>query len=517
MTTQIAIEDNLDHERAKLLGSLLLFTKLFYKLRTGREFEISQPIGRESHHLTIFRELKLTFELKQLNLGINVAPGSGKSEMLIHFVAWAMAHYPDSNFLYISYSVEIATKHTHTIRQIMEMPHYKELFGVSIKSESAAKDNFMTHQGGSVKAFGSMGSITGQDAGLPNLDRFSGALIMDDMHKPSEVHSDTMRNGVITNYKQTIKPRRRGINVPFIFIGQVLHQHGLSAYLFSGEDGNEWKQVVLPSLDENLNALYPKVHPKEFLLREKEHNPYVFASQYQQKALPAGGGIFKEEWFTFLDLEPEVLVTFITVDSAETSKTYNDATVFSFWGIYKIYNYGIETELYGLVWLDCIEIWVEPKDLQSEFLNFYAGCMRHTVKPKIVCIEKKSTGVTLLSVLGGMQGLQLMDLPRLKNKTERFLEVQPYIAAKQITFIRYAKHTQLCIEHCKKITANNTHARDDIADTLADAVKIALIDKTVLMSIKMGAKRQNDIVSRMAKEHQMTQQMIRGAYGQRRI
>ncbi len=103
MTTLISQdEDNLDHERAKLLGSLLLFTKVFYKLRTGREFEISEPVSRESHHLTIFRELKRTFELKQLNLGINVAPGSGKSEMLIHFVAWAMAHYPDSNFLYVT-------------------------------------------------------------------------------------------------------------------------------------------------------------------------------------------------------------------------------------------------------------------------------------------------------------------------------------------------------------------------------------------------------------------------------
>ena len=34
-----------------------------------------------------------------------------------------------------------------------------------------------------------------------------------------------------------------------------------------------------------------------------------------------------------------------------------------------------------------------------------------------------------------------------------------------------------------KITANETHRRDDIADTFADAVKIALIDKTILTAV----------------------------------
>lgn len=35
-----------------------------------------------------------------------------------------------------------------------------------------------------------------------------------------------------------------------------------------------------------------------------------------------------------------------------------------------------------------------------------------------------------------------------------------------------------------KITANNTHRYDDIADTLADAIKIALIDKIVTRGLE---------------------------------
>jgi len=37
----------------------------------------------------------------------------------------------------------------------------------------------------------------------------------------------------------------------------------------------------------------------------------------------------------------------------------------------------------------------------------------------------------------------------------------------------------MCVSHMMKITANNSHRFDDIADTAYDAVKIALIDKTL--------------------------------------
>src|SRR5689334_19011002 len=144
--------DSLMEERAKLLGSLLLFTQVFYKLRTNREFQLSDPVGRESHFITICRELTKVLRLETNRLLINVPPGHGKSELMIHFIAWAMAHYPDSQFLYISYSQELAAKHTHTIKQIMELAQYRKLFGVELRQDSSAKDDFKTIQGGAVKA-----------------------------------------------------------------------------------------------------------------------------------------------------------------------------------------------------------------------------------------------------------------------------------------------------------------------------------------------------------------------------
>ena len=65
--------------------------------------------------------------------------------------------------------------------------------------------------------------------------------------------------------------------------------------------------------------------------------------------------------------EPEILKTFIVCDSAETDKTYNDATVFSFFGIYKIKVKNVDIGLLGLHWIDCQELRVEPKDLKESF------------------------------------------------------------------------------------------------------------------------------------------------------
>jgi hypothetical protein len=36
---------------------------------------------------------------------------------------------------------------------------------------------------------------------------------------------------------------------------------------------------------------------------------------------------------------------------------------------------------------------------------------------------------------------------------------------------------EMCVNHMKKITNNDSHAHDDIADTCSDAVRIALMDK----------------------------------------
>lgn len=492
--TGIEADKELAVYKSQLLGSLLLFVRTFFKAQTGREFVVSTPSGRESHHITICRSLTQLFNLEETRLVINVPPGHGKSTLLQYFVAWSWAHYPDAKFLYISYSHDEASKNTAMIRSLVSLPLYRKMFGVQIDQASSAKDDFKTTQGGAIIAFGSGGAVTGKDAGFPGCDRFSGMLIMDDMHKPDEVHSDTMRTGVTKNYKETIAQRPRSPNVPQVFIGQRLHEDDVAAFFISGSDGYDWGQVVLKGMDDAGNALDPGVKTAEELKKLEEFSPYVYWSQYQQQPQPAGGGIFKTKDFMILDEEPKLITTFITADTAETSKSHNDASVFSFWGLYKVDDFKRgELDLYAIHCIDCIELRVEPKMLESEFLSFYSECCMHKQPPSFVAIEKKSTGVTLISVLSDVRGLIVRDIKRSRasgSKIDRFLEIQQYVGKKLVSLPKIGKHTDGFIEHCSKITANNTHRHDDIADTLYDAIKIALIDKS--LQIKHSDKSKNN-------------------------
>ncbi len=472
-----------DYTSADLKGSFLLFVRVFYELKNGRPFSISCPPGKEPHVITMARELKAVFNMETTRLVINVPPGYGKSTLLVYWVAWCYANYPDCNFLYISVGYDLAVKHTSTIKEIMEMSEYKRLFGVHLRQDSKSKGNFKTEAGGICTAFGAEMTIVGADAGLPNCDRFSGCVLMDDMHKYTDTFSELLRNKVIDNYKGTITMRPRSHNVARIFIGQRLHEDDLPAFFLDGKEGYEWKKVILTALDEHDNALYPEEHPKSELLIMRDKDPYNFWAQQMQQPQPPGGGIFQRDWFHLTDIDPPILSTFLIIDSAETDKTWNDATAMSFWGIYKIEHRGIDFGVYGLHWLGCREVRIEPKDLEAEFYDFYQECMRYPIRPDWVLIEKKSTGVTLTSILKTVPGLRIMDVERNAgggNKTARFFECQKFVASKQISIPRTGKHTERCLEHMRKITGNQSHAHDDIADSLEMACRATLIDGTIL-------------------------------------
>ena len=520
---QNALLSSSDLEReelaAELRGSFLEFTKTFYPIVTTRHLIVSQPVSRESHHITMARALTRAFRLECKNhrLIINVPPGHSKSLFLCCWVAWALASYPDSNFLYIAYSKSLAKKHTDFIRRLMTTPKYELLFEVRLRSDSKAKDLFKTTEGGTVAAFGMDGAITGEDAGLPGLDRFSGAILIDDAHKPKEVHSQVIREGVINNYNETVKQRKRSEKVPIIFIGQRLREEDLAHILIRGDDGYEWEKVILKSIDEAGNTLFPETFPKEMLFKEQKVNPYVFSAQYQQAPKPPGGGLFKKDWFVYLEEEPEFLTTFITGDTAETNKSWNDATVFSFWGLYEIEEGGQPTGSYGLHWLSCVELRVEPSELKSSFMDFYSNCMRHPTPPSMVSIEKKSTGVTLLSTIENLRGVEVRKIERTVksgSKVNRFLSIQSFVASKCVSFSTNALHANMCITHMSKITANDTHTHDDIADTCADAINIALIEKTLHYANEYKESQQK-VVSKLQSSFLKRQEALRSGHVRR--
>lgn len=477
----------------QLRGSLLLFTKYFFNLRTKREFRNSDPEPpRESHYISISRALTKVFHGDYTRLLINIPFRYGKTELLCHFVAWCWARYPDSNFLYVSVTHYLSTEATRIIRDIIELPQYQKLFGVRINPAFSSRDYLRTNHDGSIIAVGGGGTITGRGAGIKGVDRFGGAILIDDIHKPKEVMSDTIRNQVKEWYFNTLVSRLNDPKkTPIIGIGQRVHEDDLFGNILEGFDQFKWDSVILPGRDENDKVLDRNNHTLDDFIRMEKTMPFVYWSQIQQRPQPAGGGLYKEENFCLLRKEPELLASFITCDTAETSKTINDATVFSFWGVYNITREGATSSELALHWLDCEEFRVEPKELEYRFNQFYLKCMMHDVKPQTLAIEKKSTGVTLLSILSDFRGLRILEIPRSAksgSKLDRFLRAQSYIASKRVSFTEGDAHIKMCLDHMLKITNNGAHKHDDICDTVADAIELALIDKSIYFSSEVSKK-----------------------------
>jgi hypothetical protein len=331
---------------------------------------------------------------------------------------------------------------------------------------------------------GAGGTIVGTGAGIFGKE-FGGLIVMDDIQKPSDVYSERYRQKSAEWYADTLSTRLNDSKTPILAIGHAIHEDDLIQKLINKEiDHYDWHPVVVPALDKSNRSWMPEKYSSETLLKMQKSSRYVFASQFQQNPVAPGNGLFLEEEFLLLDEYPDnIEISFITADTAETDKTYNDPTVFSFWGVHKIKNDYLETDIYGLHWIDCVQLWIEPKDLQAEFMSFYNSCMRFPVKPSLSVIEKKSTGVTLLSVLKQVPGLRIMEIERTKasgSKGERFIAMQQYVASKRISLPMFGKHTIMCRDHMVKITANDSHRYDDICDTAYDAINLALIDGTII-------------------------------------
>ena len=490
------------------------FIKYFYKLSTGREFVISNPTCREPHQRTLINLVPRIISQEAKRLVINIPPRYGKTVWAHFLIAYGLAYYPDSQYLYISFSAEVAIKQTATIRSIVELPQFAEIFGVWIDQDFRSKHDFMTNKGGRVLGVGAGGSITSNGAGIKYCEQFGGCAILDDIHKPSEVHSDPIREDLKVWFKETFYSRvNQPDKTPIICIGQILHEDDIpmnlrrNINLLKSEDPNsrknalgpdEWESIILQGVDAAGNALDPAMHTAEKHADMRDTMEYMWWSQYQQEPQPAGGGIFKLYQFPILEELPDNIVnTFITVDTAESSKTWADFTVFSFWGLYRIKNHGIETDQWALHWLSCQQIKIEPKDLKDAFMNFYFNCCRFHLIPDVVGIEKKSTGSTLLSILSEISGLKVIntiehryemrkidefhdEFIKRSNKIDRFLSCQHFIASRKVTFDISMKHAKMCIDHLIKITPNDSHLNDDICDTMSDAIlMIPFMEKQV--------------------------------------
>src|SRR5581483_6285698 len=85
------------------------------------------------HHPIVADTLHRVFKGELRRVVINEPPRYSKTQQVKDWVAWCLGKVPDSEFIYTSYSGELAAKNSWETRDLVGSPAYREVFpGVSL-------------------------------------------------------------------------------------------------------------------------------------------------------------------------------------------------------------------------------------------------------------------------------------------------------------------------------------------------------------------------------------------------
>ncbi|MBE9491078.1 MAG: hypothetical protein IMY67_12340 [Bacteroidetes bacterium] len=474
--------DNTYHDVQKL-NKLLLedfrsFVKFFFYFVNKIEYKLGSR-GEDGHAVKLMQVLQEIGDCKNTknNVNINIPPRFGKTTLLIYFVAWSLARNPACEFIYTSYSTKLAEMQTAQVRSILQTQEYTTLFfETQLKSDSKAKGQYQTTKNGVVLGQGIRGTITGFGAGKRESTIFSGAIIIDDSLKTIDAFSEIQREKVKMAYTNTLRSRKNSPTTPIINIGQRVHEDDIVEAF--KKDGKEWQDIILPGLSADGFSLDSTILPSKEIEFLRANDSYTFASQIQQNPVALGDKLFNRADFLSLSEMPTLDTIIIVGDCAETKNIKNDASAFTCWGKYEVTNNGIKTGMFNIILLNIMEVRVTPTVLQNKFKNFYWECVERFGKIDRVSVENASAGVTLNDHLMNIETMNIVPIIRETkfSKLDRFARASTYTSTKRVTLYDDSVFNSEFIEHMEKITKVGSHKHDDIADTLADAVKILLID-----------------------------------------
>ena len=269
------------------------------------------------HHRVVAAKLDKVLAGECRRLMILEPPQNGKSEQVSRrFPSYALGRRPNLRIIAGSYSDSLAQDMSRDVQRIIDSVAYRELFPGTRLAE--ASDSEKRTQGqfdvvgkrGYYIATGIMGSMTGKTADL--------GIIDDPIKNRAEAESETYRERVWEQYKSAFATRQFGSEGAIVICLTRWHEDDLAGRLLrlaeENPDADQWDVLSLPAIAETRQAydprqvgeaLWPAKYPLEELKRRRAGiGEYDFASLYQQRPAPAGGGLFKREWFKTVDAVP---------------------------------------------------------------------------------------------------------------------------------------------------------------------------------------------------------------------
>ena len=502
-------------------SSPLTFMRVFFQLNQGMKFRVNW------HHRLAALACERVFTGEWKNVVFNMPPGSTKTEYWsIHLAAYCFTKFPRTRILNTSYSKSLVEENSNRTKSILRSAEYQEMWPAPFGSDKV--DNWTVIDGAGrnkhqMFSRSAGGQITGVRGGYIG-NEFSGWILLDDWIKASDAWSNVKRersNQLLTN---TLRSRRASPDTPVLCIQQRLHTDDTSGYLLSGGMGLKFEHVMVPALvtREYIAGLPDGVreHAEEDILggesvivggveywsywpdKENVHDlvalwerdDYTWMSQYMQAPRALTGGLIDPDWFPTYEQLPYLKWRGVFVDTAQKTGKHNDFSVFLLCGL------GEDGNLYVLA---CergkYEAW-QLEDKALEVWNRWQEWDKYRpANVRSMYVEDKSSGTGLIQTIKRKaKTMVVTPIPRgsEQNKLTRCMDTVPWIKSGRVRipamFREDGTPIDGVIDHrgtrmypndfvpaflaeAGDFTADDSHAHDDIMDTLFDAVQNMLI------------------------------------------
>jgi predicted phage terminase large subunit-like protein len=311
--------------------------KVFTTLSPGRTYVPGWHIDAIAGRLELVRHGEVR------RLIINMPPRSLKSIAgSVAFPAFILGHNPSRRIICVSYSGDLAKKHSNDFRAVIESPWYRTAFPatrIGPFKDSETEIEFTARGFRLATSVG--GTLTG---------RGGDTIVIDDPLKPDDALSETKRSAANQWFTNTLLSRlddkRTGA---IVVVMQRVHMDDLTGFLLSQSD--EWEVLSLPAIAEFEEIiplgngrthhrrfgepLSPEREPLEVLEALKiQIGSDAFSAQFQQAPAPPGGAMVKRHWVKRYEELPPHSERFLTLQSWDTASKGgpdNDWSVCTSW------------------------------------------------------------------------------------------------------------------------------------------------------------------------------------------
>lgn len=234
-------------------------------------------------------------------------PRWGKTELALTAVPWHLKADPSTQFMYLSYGERLSFSKSKRARMLCKQA------GLALSEDSNSAHEWLTPEGGGMRAGGLQQSVIGHGADI---------IILDDAHQNrADAESKLKRDKVWATYTSSVETRLEP-NGSVVIMMQRWHADDLAGRALAT---GEFEHINLPAIV-NGESSWPERWSTERLLRHKRiAGPYDWASQYCGDPVQRGGKVFFDAVLS--DTIPQVGSVVIGLDLAYTARTRADWSV----------------------------------------------------------------------------------------------------------------------------------------------------------------------------------------------